>query len=116
MFENWRRASFDCWTWRRHVRGGAAALVANVRAAMRVVGLLFSAVAMRAVHLLGAAIVCVRERGSVMIVVMRELFGELHHPVARATSNDISTTRLGLPYAVHQHRTTQLNSTNGTQH
>ena len=78
MLENWRRASLVCWAWRRHVRDGAAALEANVRAAMRGVGLLLSAVAMRAVHLLGAAIVCVRRRGDVMAVVMRELFGELH--------------------------------------
>lgn len=56
--ENGRRASIVCWAWRRHVRDGEA-LEANVRAAMRGAGWPLIAVAMRALHLLGAAISCV---------------------------------------------------------
>jgi hypothetical protein len=78
VLENWRRAALVCWAWRRHVRDGAAALEANVRAATRGAGLFLSAVAMRAVNLLGAAILCVSRGGDVMVVVMLELFGELH--------------------------------------
>lgn len=68
VLENCRRASIVCWAWRRHVRDGAEeALEANVRAARRGVGLLLKALAMRAVHLLGAAMVCMRRRRDVMV-------------------------------------------------
>src|SRR5690242_9050103 len=76
--EKGRRGWTDCWAWRRHVRDGAlGALEANVRAAMRGAELLLSAVAMRAVHWRGAAIVCGLRRSDVMVLVLvvLQLFG-----------------------------------------
>lgn len=97
MLENWRRASL-AGAWRRHLRDGAlGARGAHVRAAMRGVALLLKAGAMRAVHLLGAAIVFVCAelicRDGVVVMELFESFNAACRR-ARAKWNDMSCLAL----------------------